>query len=297
MRETKTNTDAADLRRVMNEFLGAFEAFKQSNDERLEQIEAKGVADVVTREKVDRINTALDDQKQALTRLELAARRPHVGGEGPARNPEHKAAFEAYMRSGETSALTQLESKALSVGSDPDGGYLAPEETARVVDRALQDVSAMRAICSVRQVSATTYRKPVTTTGPASGWVAETGTRPETTSPTLSIVDFPTMELYAMPAATQSLLDDAVVDVEQWLAEEIQYEFALQKSAAFIAGDGTNKPRGFLRYPVAPTATQGWDEIGYVPTGAAGDFPADDPSDVLIDLIYALPQSYRPLAR
>ena len=51
-----------------------------------------------------------------------------------------------------------------------------------------------------------------------------------------------------MPAATQALLDDAVVDIEQWIAEEVQTAFAEQEGAAFVNGDGVNKPKGFLSY-------------------------------------------------
>jgi HK97 family phage major capsid protein len=101
------------------------------------------------------------------------------------------------------------------------------------------------------------------------------------------------MELYAMPAATQTLLDDAVVDIDQWIAEEVETAFAEQESAAFVNGDGVNKPRGFLTAPTIANASWTWGNLGVIGTGAAGAFPDTDPSDVLVDLVYALKSGYR----
>jgi HK97 family phage major capsid protein len=136
----------------------------------------------------------------------------------------------------------------LSAGSDADGGYLVPEETETEIGRLLNEASPIRAIAGVRQVTAAVYKKPFAITGPQTGWVGETAARPETTAPTLAEMQFPAMELYAMPAATQTLLDDAAVSIDQWIAEEVQAAFAEQEGTAFVTGDGSNKPRGFLDY-------------------------------------------------
>jgi HK97 family phage major capsid protein len=100
------------------------------------------------------------------------------------------------------------------------------------------------------------------------------------------------MELYAMPAATQTLLDDAVVDIENWIAEEVESAFAEQESAAFVNGDGVNKPKGFLTTDTVEEEIWEWGRLGTVNTGGA-TFPADNPSDVLVDLIYTLKSGYR----
>ena len=131
------------------------------------------------------------------------------------------------------------------------------------------------------------------TAGPAVGWVGETDPRAQTTSPTLAELSFPAMELYAMPSATQSLLDDAFVNVEQWLASEVQTTFAEQEGAAFVNGDGINQPRGFLTYTTVADASWAWGRIGYIASGAAGAFAASNPSDALVDLAYAPRQGYR----
>ena len=216
--ETKAITP--DIKNAFDDFLSAFEAFKQANDERLAELETRS-ADIVTEEKVDRINRALDEHKRVLDDLTLAAARPAVGTEKKAMPQAHeqKAAFERYVRAGDASGL--IEMKAMSANSNPDGGYTVPLEIEQTIDRVLAKMSPMRAIASVRAIGGNIYRKPIATAGAASGWLATetTAIATPTNTPTLAAIDFPTMELYAMPAATQTLLDDSQVDLEAWLAE------------------------------------------------------------------------------
>jgi len=283
-----------DAGAVFAELASAFEAFREANDERLAEIERKAVADVVTSDKVDRIAGALDEQKRALDRLLLRQARPALGrADGLAVKSEHVTAFEAYVRSGDDRQLRALESKAMSYGSAQDGGYLVPDETETEIGRRLALISPIRSIASVRQVTGAVLKKPFAVSGPAVGWVGETAARPQTATPTLAELSFPTVELYAMPAATASLLDDAAVDIDRWIAGEVETAFAEQEGAAFVAGDGTNKPRGFLDYDQIAEASWVWDKIGYVATGVDGALPASNPSDKLIDTIYALKAGYR----
>jgi HK97 family phage major capsid protein len=280
---------AGDSRSAARELAAVVEAFKESNDRRLAAVEKKMAEDVVLTEKIDRLNKEIDRQQQRLERLSLSAQRPGKAAAAPQAD-ERKAAFRAYMRSGDASAL---ETKALVAGVDQEGGYLAPDETERLIAAALKDISPIRSIASVRQIGGNVFRKPVSMGETASGWVGETAARPETATPTLQSLDFPTMELYAMPAASQTLLDDAVVDIEAWLASEVEAEFAAQEGAAFVNGDGVSKPKGFLAYPIVENASQGFGEIGYVATGVNGAFPGASPADKLLDLIHAGRQTYR----
>jgi HK97 family phage major capsid protein len=280
---------------TQDHLLRAFEAFKETNDQRLDEIERRMSADVVTADKLDRINRSLDDYKNTVDQLVLKSARPQRGGgsHSGASASEHKSAFDRYIRRGESGNLRHLEQKALSAGSDPDGGYLVPEEIETQVMRALRAASPIRAISGNRQVSSNTYKKPFSTTGAATGWVAEAGSRAQTGSPVLAELTFPTMELYAMPAATQTLLDDSAVNIDEWVAEEVRIAFAEQENTAFVSGDGSNKPRGFLDYTKIAEASWSWNKIGYLTTGVSGDFPASDPADKLIDFVYTLQSAYR----
>jgi HK97 family phage major capsid protein len=283
---------------AFEDFMQAFEAFKEVNDQRLGEIEQKLSGDVVTRDKMERINRALDEQKAALDQLVLKKQRPALGGRAEAgpEASEHKAAFDAYIRRGDEAGLRALEAKAMSAGSGTDGGYLVPDETDSEIGRRVSVISPMRALSTVRTVSAAVLKKPFSTAGLATGWVSETAARPQTNTPVLAELSFPTMELYAMPAATQALLDDAAVDIEAWLASEVDIVFAEQEGDAFIRGDGVNKPKGFLTYPTVADGSWSWGNLGTIATGAAGAFASSHPSDVLVNAVYALKAGHRQAA-
>jgi HK97 family phage major capsid protein len=280
---------------AFEDFMGAFEAFKETNDRRLGELESKLTADVITRDKMDRISRTMDEQKRVIDQLALKKARPALGrsGENSLETMEHKVAFESYIRRGDEQALRELEAKAFSTGSASDGGYLVPNETDTEIGRRLSVVSPIRAMATVRQVSGAVLKKPFALAGMATGWVSETAARPQTTTPQLAELSFPTMELYAMPAATAALLDDAAVDIENWIASEVDIAFGEQEGTAFVSGDGTNKPKGFLSYTNVAEASWSWGNIGYIATGAAGAFKASGPSDTLIDAIYALKAGHR----
>jgi HK97 family phage major capsid protein len=289
--ETKDGAANREIKDAFGEFLSAFEAFKDANDARLAQIEKRG-HDVVSEEKVDRINRALDAQQKTIDDLLLAGQRPVLGGESKSQAlPREKKAFDRYMRKGDAAAL---ESKAAaSEGANSEGGYVVPLEIASTIDRILAKASPIRALATVQQISGSVYRKPITTVEAASGWVGETDSISQTGAPTIAAIDFPAMELYAMPAATQPLLDDAQVDMEAWLANEVQIVFAEQEGAAFVNGTGSSQPTGFLSYTNVADASWSWGNLGYIASGAAGAFASSDPTDALINLAYAPKQGYR----
>jgi HK97 family phage major capsid protein len=279
-----------------DELRATFEDFKAANDERLSKIE-RGRGDALLEEKVDRINAALDAQHRRMDDLALRQARPALDGTRPASRDtaqrEHKSAFDAYIRCGDSDGLRLIESKAMSVGSNADGGYLVPVELEHSIGERLTTISPIRGLASVREISGSVYKKPFMITGPATGWVGETDTRPQTASSNLDALTFPAMELYAMPAATATLLDDAAVNLDDWIAGEVELVFAMQEGTAFVSGDGVNKPKGFLAYPTLANASWSWGNLGYIASGAAGAFAASNPSDGLIDLIYALKAGYR----
>ncbi|HEY0115709.1 MAG TPA: phage major capsid protein [Allosphingosinicella sp.] len=199
---------------------------------------------------------------------------------------------ERYLRKGLEHGV---ELKAMSGVSDPAGGYAVPEEIDAAIERTLSAISPIRAIASVVKVGTAGYRKLVTTGGTPSGWVAETAGRPETDTPVFAEVAPPFGELYANPAASQAMLDDAAFDVEAWLAEEIAREFARAEGAAFVAGSGVNRPKGFLAAAnsAAADGARPFGTLQFLATGAAGGFPASNPQDKLIDLVQALRSPYR----
>jgi HK97 family phage major capsid protein len=199
---------------------------------------------------------------------------------------------DSYLRKG---IETGFETKRLSVGIAGEGGLAVPLEIDERIETTLKLISPIRAIADVVKVGTANYRKLVAAGGVSSGWVGEAAGRPETGTPLFSEVLTPMGELYANPAATQAMLDDALFDVEGWLAREIAIEFARAEGVAFVSGTGTAQPRGFLTYPVATAgdSTRPFGTLQYVPSGAAGAFVASSPQDRLIDMVHALRTPYR----
>jgi len=248
----------------------SFEAFEQDGD-------ALGAL----REEIAQLKARMDAQAIAAARPALAG----VKGEG-------SPFVEKYLRKGLEAGV---ELKAVTALSGAAGGYAVPEEIDATIDRLLTSISPIRAIANVVKVGSAGYRKLVTSGGTASGWVSETAGRPETDTPSFIEIAPPSGELYANPAASQAMLDDAAFDVEAWLAQEIATEFARAEGAAFVAGSGVNQPKGFLSLPATAQGdgSRPFGTLQFVPSGASGAFVGGTPQDRLIDLVQALRPPYR----
>ena len=285
-----------ELKKLIEALGKTFETFKAENDARIKQIEAKGQADPVLAEKVEKINADLGQMaamKKQLEAIETAVARQQYSGGGTVRTKESEnrmKAFSQLMRRGADSIKDLEIQAAASTLSDPDGGFTVPEEVDQAIDRVAMTVSAMRRICTVRGISTDTYKKLVNQGGATSGWVAEKGTRAETGTPTLKEIAINTKEIYSMPAATQALLDDSRVDIGAWLADEVSIEFNEEEASAFITGNGVEKPKGIAAYSMITNASYSWGKVGYV---AGGHASLINDMDKLIDLQHALKAVYR----
>ena len=234
------------------------------------------------------IEVKADSLETSFSGLEMggAVVRPLLSG---AREGGRGAAFSGFLRSG-----SSVEMKSFTGVTGDSGGYAIPKEIDAVIDATLTSISPIRAIANVVKVGSAGYRKLVTSGGTPSGWAAETDARPGTPTPTYAEIAPPMGELYANPSASQAMLDDALFDVEGWLAGEIATEFARAEGAAFVTGSGNTRPKGFLQAPVAATndAARAFGTLQYLASGAAGDFAAN-PQDRLIDLVQSLRGPYR----
>jgi HK97 family phage major capsid protein len=199
--------------------------------------------------------------------------------------------FEAWARKGaDPEGLRSLEVKAgMSTQSDPDGGFMVPEEMDKSLDKLAIDSVAMRRIARVTSASGD-YKRLLSSGGATGGWVGEEETRDETDTPDLKQFNPPWSELYMLPAVTQVLLDDSAFDLAAWLLDELQDVETSMEGAAFISGNGVKKPKGFLNYDTVANASWEWGKIGYVASGHAS---LVNNADKLIDLQHALKPLYR----
>ncbi|OYX21785.1 MAG: capsid protein [Rhodobacterales bacterium 32-66-9] len=236
----------------------------------------------------DEVKSTLKHQEERLTMLNaktMSYGRPALSAR----------AENAYLRSGDDDGLRglTLEGKAMSTAVAADGGYLVDPQTADRIRSMLFATSSLRSIANVVQVEATSFDVLVDRSEVGSGWATEVAATTETATPVIERISIKLHELAAMPKASQRLLDDSAFDVEGWLAEKIATRFIRAEAAAFINGDGIDKPKGILLPTKVADATWTWGNIGYVPTGAAADFATTNPADCIINLVYALGADYR----
>lgn len=278
-----------DVQEVAEALGKKFDEFKSTNDKRVEALEAEKGKLAGQVESLNGKLSELDELKSALEKELASVKRP--GGNTDKVVSEHKAAFMQFVRKGKDDGLGELQAKALQTTVDADGGYAVPEELDRTILELLRDESPMRQVCNQITVSTPDYKKLVNLGGAGSGWVGENDARPATGTPTLAQIAAVMGEIYANPQATQTSLDDLFFNAEQWLQSEVAREFAEQEGAAFLLGNGANKPKGLLAYAMALTADDArpFGTLQSVKSGTAGDFDADD----LIKLVYTLRKGHR----
>ncbi|MBB6262425.1 HK97 family phage major capsid protein [Paenochrobactrum gallinarii] len=297
---------SSDVTKLFADLNKDWEAFKTTMSQKDAEIAAR-FDDVVTTDKLKRIEEGIGETnaryEAEIDKLnaKFAAMSVNGGSDGSQLSEAdraYKATFEEWFRTGDGESNVKAAIRAgeitaaYEVGDDSKGGYTAPIEWDRTITDERVEISPMRRFASVQSVTGQGFTKLYNLHGTTSAWVGETANRPQTDGSVLATYAFSFGEIYAMPAATERILEDSEIDMAAWLASEVNIEFAYQEGAAFINGDGVNKPKGILRYdattetalPAAQRHPLG--PISEVLTGDANGLTADG----LIDLIYDLPE-------
>ena len=314
-----------EMKTLFDEQSKAFAALQASVNE-LEKQAKKGGEDAVTKAEFQKVSDALDktadEIKAAANRadeIEKKFNRGALAGD-KATELETKAAAEfARQTGGDLSiddyrayksalygmngplrtAQSKADMKALSVGSDPDGGYLiTPDTTGRMIQR-IFETSPMRQVASVMSIGTDAVEGMNDIGENGFAWVGETGGRTENSTAQLGKYSIQVHEAVSIVSATQKVLEDSRLDLEGWLSTKSSDRIARGENNAFCVGDGQSKPRGLFTYPTAATAdaTRAWGTFEHINTGASGAFRTrsgdTNPVDDLINLIYALKPAYR----
>lgn len=296
--------DLQALNDKIDSALGVWEDFKKTNDEREKILVKKGDVDSLLDAKLkkqsdaiisvmeekqkaemkaneDKLQKQLDDLKASISRLpdgksvsdeeqkELNKKFLNAFARGTGKGGLGKIEMKDFLDSNE-------EYKALSVNSGPDGGYTVMPVFMGILNARIFETSPMRSIASVETIGTDTLRVILDDDEAGAGWIGETGSRTETGTPQIRQKDIPVFEMYAAPKATQKLIEDSLVNMEQWLTNKITDRFARLENSAFVIGDGVNKPKGFATYPA--WTTNGVYEAGKLETvksGSNSTFTAD----------------------
>lgn len=286
----------SDLNEVMDalEEQGAtFEKFRKDYNKRMAEVEDFR-KDLTNVEK--RIRGGLEEFGEKASQLQATQARINLSGNSVTRLPSpHERELAEAVRSamcGDDRAL-----KGMSTGNDPAGGYFVLPAFSEQMTSVEQEHSPIRAISRVVPIQqADAFEEILDKDIAGASWVAESAARPATATPQVAKLRIPVHEMYAMPEATQSLIDDARFDIVGWLSGKAGQQFGELEGTAFVTGDGLGKPRGFLSYPTAATgdATRAWGTFEHVATGTSGGFGTDpNGADKLIDLVHKLKAGYR----
>ena len=267
-----------------------------------------------------------DEMKEAFDELQKKANRPQTDSEFKAANEltaetkgfnialraEYQAKGKAFPGELSTDAYKQYKSgflkmvsgvsiddlssderKAMSAGSDPDGGYLLPQSTVGATLSKIYEQTVMRQLANVQTISTNDIEGIIDNDEASAGWVSELGARSDTATPTVGKWRIEAHEMYAMPKISQRILDDAATDVEAWLSNKVADKFSRVEGAAFWTGDGIGKAKGLAAYATAATSddTRAWGQFEHIKTGANGAFHTTK-ADPLQELIGAFKSQY-----
>lgn len=255
---------------------------------------SKGLAEIQRmREDLAREKREREELETRMNRATLGGGRGNDDGEALRKTGE---AFRKYISNGDKSGFAEVvESKGMSTLSDPEGGYVVFPAFSSAITSKVFESSPIRQLARVVTISTGSFEELLDRDEPDAGWVGEVSARPETRAPDLGKFTIPVHETYAMPKVTQTLLDDAAIDIGGWLVNKVSDKFARMEATAFVSGNGVGKPRGFLDYTSTATgdSTRAWGTLEYVPTGVADNFASTNKGDTFIDVVTSLKADYR----
>ena len=270
----KGKLDAFDAKKfddIQRDVQAAMKASEDVKGLKAAQEEAKKQADAIE-EKQKQLEAALNRPVIAVTpeqkQQELKAKGTKLFNDfARVHTDEREVSLQSFVKQ---TVKDETELKALTVNSDPNGGYLTMPEFGGIISTYVYETSPLRQLASVITVGTDAYELVTDNDQAGWGWVGETQARPDTYTPTLGKLMIPVNEMYAMPNASQKMLDDAMIDVEAWLAGKVSQVFSRGEASAFISGNGVNKPLGILSY--AAGTSVGSQQVQQVVTASASTF-------------------------
>lgn len=282
--EAKLAKVSEDLDKI-SDLKAQFEEVQKKLNRPQNDVEAKDAAALATEAKAFNATMRAEYQSKG---------KPMPSELAPEEYAQYKSAFFKIAAGVAIDSLSSDERKAMSAGSDPDGGYLLPHSTVGRMVSKIYEQSTMRQLATVTPISTDKLEGIVDNDEADAGWVSELGSRSDTKTPQVGKYEIFAHEMYAMPKISQKLIDDAATDVESWLAGKVADKFARVEGAAFTVGNGVGQPRGLFAYPTAAVGddTRPWGTFEHVKTGTSADFNSTSKADPLFDLIGAFKDQY-----
>lgn len=184
---------------------------------------------------------------------------------------KYREAFNYYLRSDPRTMLTPEMTKDLIVGVDPQGGYTCPAQMSARITKRLFESDPIRALADVMTISKASYEELVDWGDAGAEWEGETDTNLDDTTPEWKKLSCTPHIISTRPKASQTFLEDSVINVENWLADKVANRFLRTEGTSFVTGDGVGKPRGFLTYANGTN----YGQVEQINMGAAATLTAD----------------------
>lgn len=224
------------------------------------------------------------EQEQRLREIEKKAGRPN-----------HNIQRGSYSAEDTSELRAILEGKSMNSLTGADGGFLVPETIRVEIDALITKQSPIRQVANVMNFTTPSTKLPVNMRGATGGWVGDGDARAETSTPMLQEVSLSGGTIYALPKVSEELEEDAIINVEAFLNENVVDTLAEMESQAFISGDGVKKPKGFLAGPSPAAdgdAVRAFGSLQYIASGSAGTLGSSI-TDKLTQMVFSLRAGYR----
>ncbi len=263
-------------------------------------------------EKVDGLAKKLEDSEKRQKELELTIARgvkdPKTEND-PVSNPEVKQAFRSAIagrpveeKKSEQALLENIKhfipgmseekavahAKAMTVGSDPDGGYYCPVEVANMIITRIFETSPITELANNINTVSKSVNIPIDDDEAGAGWTGEMDDKDETSTPKIGMLEIPTHGMYAYPYLSMEVIEDSTENLDAWIARKAGGKMARLINAACVSGNGVKKPRGFLDYGDWTGSEYTKGKLEHQLTSSAGDIDGDD----LIDLHSRMIEEY-----
>lgn len=289
--------DMKELKSALDKQAEAWGEFTRKNDELL-KAKAEGKAVGELQATVDKINGELSKLSSDVIEMAKKANRPSAkdakGNELTEDQVAYKQAFGKFLRKGDENGLAELQRKAYNSASGPDGGFLVLPEMDGEIIRVVGVVSAIGRLARQVTIGTDTFKKVAKTSGMTARRVGAGATGGESNTPKYAELEFTAHTAEAEPWVFNETLEDSIIDLEADLANEASIAFAELAGAEFATGTGVGSARGITAYDTVANANYAWGKIGFVKSGANGDFAGANPGDAIIDLQHGLKAQYRP---
>ncbi|QDP65960.1 MAG: putative major capsid protein [Prokaryotic dsDNA virus sp.] len=293
---------------ALDEVKGKVDGLDNEKLEKMAKDAADGI-DAVNKERAEE-KAAAKELEQKVAFLEGKIARGDAGED--AGDPEFKHAVARYLRKGVLVDEEHVERaykayaeknlfgaddrevdrqvKDMVAASGPDGGYFVTTDRSNQISERIFETSPLRQVANVVTTTSDVYELILDDDESDSGWVGEVQSRPDTNTPQVGLIKIPVHEVYAQPRATQKMLDDAGFDIEGWLSRKVSSQIGRKENTSFVAGDGSQKPKGFLSYAAWSSAgVYERNAVEQITSGTSGDFDADD----IIELGNSLIEDYQ----